>query len=85
MIGSSIQPVDGPGAILGHEHLALPGAVDEVAADELAHIPASHDPPGHAPRVASLFPSRDLVRIHANLGNLLAIGKPLGQRHSARV
>ena len=45
--------VDGPGAILGHEQLDLPGAVDEVEEDELPHVPPSHDPPGHPPRLAA--------------------------------
>ena len=77
--------VDGPGAVLGHEQLDLPGAVDEVEEDELPHVPPSHDPPGDAPRLASLLPRLDLVGVDANGSNLLPVGKPLRQSHSARV
>ena len=77
--------VDGPGAILGHEQLDLPGAVDEVEEDELPHVPPSHDPPGHAPRLAALLPRLDLLSVDADRSNLLPVGKPLRQSHSARV
>jgi len=77
--------VDRPGAIFGDEQLELPGAVDEVEEDELPHVPPSHDAPGHAPGLAGLRPGLDLIRVHANRGDLLAIGKPLRQCHSERV
>ena len=77
--------VDRAGTILGDEQLDLPGAVDEVEEDELPHVPPSHDPPGHAPRLAALVPSLDLLRVRANQVDLLAVWKPLRQGHCARV
>ena len=55
------------------------GAVDEVEEDDLAHVPAAHDPAGQAARRLRLGARLERLGLGADGRDLDAVGETLGQ------
>ena len=75
--------VDLPRPLRRTDQLDATRAVDEVEEDELSHVAARHDPARKTPlgRVVGRA-GLELLGFGANARDLVAVGKPLGERHS---